>query len=76
MDQKQPLQGFSAEKAMAMAQSEAGKKLLSLLQETNGDQLRRAMEQAATGNYEDAKRTVSSLLSSQEAKALMKEMRE
>lgn len=76
MEQKQPFQGFSAEKAMALAQSEAGKKLLSMLQETNGDQLRKAMEQAAAGDYEQVKKTVSSLMRSQEAQALLEEMRE
>ena len=76
MEQKQPLSGFSTEQAMAMAQSDAGKKLLALLQETNGDQLQKAMEQAAAGNYQQVKETMSSLLSSREAKALLEKMRE
>lgn len=76
MDQKQPLSGFSAEQAKAMAESDAGKKLLALLQETNGEKLQKAMEQAAAGNYQNAKEMVSSLLSSREAKALWDEMRE
>ena len=76
MDQKQPLSGFSTDQAMALAQSEAGKKLFALLQETNGDQLQKAMEQAATGNYQQVKETMSSLITSPEAKALLKKMRE
>lgn len=76
MDQKQPLSEFSAEQAMALAQSDAGKKLLALLQETNGNQLQKAMEQAAAGNYEQVKQTMSSLISSPEAKALLEKMRE
>ena len=76
MDQKQPHLGFSTEQAMALAQSDAGKKLLALLQETNGDQLQKAMEQAAAGNYQQVKETMSSLLSSREAKALLEKMRE
>lgn len=76
MDHKQPLSGFSAEQAMALAQSDAGKKLLALLQETNAEQLQKAMEQAAAGNYQQVKETMSSLLSSREARALLEKMRE
>lgn len=76
MDHKQPLSGFSTEQAMALAQSDAGKKLLALLQETNAEQLQKAMEQAAAGNYQQVKETMSSLLSSREARALLEKMRE
>ena len=36
---------FSIDEAMKLAQSEAGQRLLSLLQETKGDALRTAMDQ-------------------------------
>ena len=74
MDQKQPLSGFSAEQAMALAQSDAGKKLLALLQETNGEQLQKAMEQAAAGDFDQVKQTLSELLSSPQVRAMLEQM--
>lgn len=71
-----PNQGFSKEKAMELANSEAGKKLLAYLQQNKGDELQKAMAQAASGNMEEMKKAVSSLLSDQQAKSLFNQMRE
>lgn len=67
-------QSFSMQEAMRLAQSDAGKQLLSLLQKTQGDKLQEAMDQAAAGDYEQVKKTMSSLLSSPEAQALVKKL--
>ncbi len=65
---------FSVQEAMRLAQSDAGQQLFSLLQQTDAGKLQLAMDQAAAGNYESIKATLSSLLSSDEAKKLMKQM--
>ena len=67
-------QSFSMQEAMRLAQSDAGKQLLSLLQNTQADQLQAAMDQAAAGDYEQVKKTMSSLLASPEAQALVKKL--
>ena len=76
MPQSNPFQNYSKEQLMAMAQSDAGKKLIALLQQTNGAQLQQAMDQAAAGNYAQVKDTLSSVLNNEQAQKLLKEMRD
>lgn len=59
---------------MKLAQSPAGQQLLAMLQNSNQDALENAAKQASTGNMEEAKNTLSSLLSSPEVQALLKQM--
>ncbi len=65
---------FSMEKAMRLAQSDAGKQLFALLQNTNADALQNAMEQAKAGNYTQVKETMETLMQSQQVKALMEKL--
>lgn len=67
---------FSMNEAMRMAQSDAGKQLFALLQSTQGAELRTVMEQAAAGNYGQAKQMIQALMASQQAQALLKQMQE
>ncbi len=76
MPQSNPFQNYSKEQLMAMAQSDAGKKLLALLQQNNSAQLQEAMNQAAAGNYDRVKDTLSSVLHNEQAQKLLKEMRD
>lgn len=76
MPQSNPFQNYSKEQLMAMAQSDAGKKLLALLQQNNSAQLQEAMNQAAAGNYAQVKDTLSSVLNNEQAQKLLKEMRD
>ena len=46
---------FSMDDARRLAQTDAGKKLLALLQSQNSPQLQMAMEQASAGNYTQLK---------------------
>ena len=59
---------------MKIAQSPAGQKLLSMLQSSNGPQLQHIASTAATGNLEEAKQKISSLLNSKEAQELLKQL--
>lgn len=63
---------FSA--AMRMAQSETGQQLLKTLQSQNSETLERAMAQAASGNTEQAKQTLSALLQSPQVRQLLEQL--
>ncbi len=72
----QNFQDFSIQQAMRLAQSDAGKQLFALLQQTQGQKLQNAMDQAAAGDYTNAKETIQSMMASREAQELMKKLRE
>lgn len=74
MDKNKTGNGFSMQDAMKLAQSDAGKQLYSLLQQTNAQQLQTAMDDAAAGNYEQVKNTMASMLASPEIRELLKKM--
>ena len=65
---------FSMEEAKRLAQTDAGQKLVSMLQAQNSPQLQAAMQQASTGNYEQLKKTLGTLMASPEARALLKQL--
>jgi hypothetical protein len=67
-------QNFSMQEAMRLANSDAGQRLLAILKQSDGDQLRKAMDQDAAGNYEGMQSALSSVLASQEVQALLKEL--
>lgn len=74
MDKNNNANAFSMQDAMKLAQSDAGKQLYSLLQQTNAQQLQSAMNDAAAGNYEQVKNTMASMLASPEIRELLKKM--
>ena len=57
-----------------LAQSPAGQQLLTLLQETGGQELHTAMAQAKNGDPEKAREQLSALLRSPEAKRLLDQL--
>lgn len=59
---------------MKLAQSSAGQQLLSLLQRSGGKDLQTAVDKASSGDYDQAKKILSSLLSNSEAQTLLKQM--
>lgn len=67
-------QGFSMQDAQRLAQSEDGQRLLELLQRSDPQRLQQAMAQAASGDYDEMKKTMTALLASPEAKALLKRL--
>lgn len=60
---------------MRLAQSPAGRKLLTMLQESGGQELRSAVEKASGGDYRDAQKAIQAFLSNPEAKALLEQLR-
>lgn len=59
---------------LRLANSPAGKQLLSLMQQNGGNELQSAIAMATAGHYEQAKNTISSLLSTPEAQQLLKQL--
>ena len=65
---------FSVEDAMRLANSPAGQQLLELLKKQSPQDLSRAADQAAAGDFRQAKDTLSSLLASEEAQSLLRQL--
>ena len=65
---------FSIQEAMRLAKSPAGQQLLSMLQNADTGALQKAMAEASAGDYEQAKQTMSSIMSSPEIQEALKKM--
>lgn len=59
------------QEARRIAATPAGQELIRLLQKQGGNDLKRAVERAAAGDYSGAQRTLSALLADPEAKKLL-----
>ena len=57
-----------------LAGTPAGKQLISYLQKHQGPALKAAVQQAGAGNYDQAKQLARALLSSPEARELLKQL--
>ncbi len=66
---------WDVSEVMRLAASPAGKKLISLLQESRGAEMNAAMDSAAKGDYRQAKDTINAFLETPEAKALLEQLR-
>jgi hypothetical protein len=66
---------FSMQEAMRLAQSETGQQLIAALRAQNTDAVSQAMEQAAAGDMEKARQSMSSLLASPQIQALLEQLR-
>lgn len=64
----------SIQKAMRLANSEAGQQLLSILKSSDPKMMQKAADEAASGNYEQLKKTMSAFLSSPEARSLLEQL--
>lgn len=60
--------------AMQLAQTQAGRQLIDMLQKNGGQEFQQAMAKAAAGDYTQAKQSLSTLLSTPEAKALLDQL--
>ena len=65
---------FSIQDAMRLAQSEAGQQLIAMLKTQNGNAVDQAMEQAAAGDFGQARQTLTALLSSPQIRALLEQL--
>lgn len=62
------------QEAMRLAKSPAGQQLLAMLQRSDTGEIQKAMDQAAAGDYAQAKQTMSSLLASPEIQKLLQQL--
>lgn len=67
-------QNFSMDALMRMAKSPAGQQLIAMLKNQDNSKLEQAAAQAKSGDYAQASQTLSAMLSTPEAKKLMKEL--
>ena len=65
---------FSIQDAMRLAKSDTGQQLFAMLKEQNGGAVDQAMEQAAAGDFDQVKQTLSELLSSPQVRAMLEQM--
>lgn len=65
---------ISMEDAKRLAQSDAGRKLYSALQQSHSQQLQSAMEQATAGNYSAVQETITQMMNTPEVKAFLQQM--
>ena len=65
---------FSMEDAVRFVNSPAGRQLMELLRRSEDPGLRQAMEQAARGDLEQAKRSLSSVAADQQVQQLLRKM--
>lgn len=62
------------QRAMELAATPTGQKLMGLLQEKGGEPLRAAMEKAAAGDLQSAKNALTDLLAQPEIQALLHQL--
>ena len=67
-------QNLDLNQLMKLAQSPAGQQLMQLLQQQGGKELETAVQKASSGNFGQAKKALSALLDSPEAKKLLKQL--
>ena len=67
--------GIAMGEAMKLASTPEGKELLKQLQEQNGPQVQSAIAQAQSGNYEQLKNTLATLMDTPAGKALLAQLR-
>ena len=67
-------QDFSMKDAQRLAGTTEGQKLMQLLQQQDAGQLQKVMDAAGSGNYQEAGKLLSSLLSSPEARQLIRQL--
>ena len=65
---------FSMADAMKLAQNPAASQLFDRLQSQNGAAFQQAMNQAAAGDYEQVKKTLSVLLQDPQTQALLRQL--
>ncbi|MBO5078252.1 MAG: hypothetical protein J6B67_01040 [Oscillospiraceae bacterium] len=65
---------FSMQEALRLAKSPAGQQLLALLQQSDPDAMKKAMQQASKGDYSQIQQTLAPLLASEDVQKLLRQM--
>ena len=75
MQNKPDFSHHSIHEATAIANSEAGKQLLSALNEKHSKEMEQAFALAASGDYAQLKKALEGILSTPETRALLDQLR-
>ena len=67
-------QDFSIQEAKRLAETREGQELMRLLQKKDNAALEKAMADASAGNFKDAGKALSSMLSSPEIRQLLRQL--
>ena len=65
---------ISMDDALRMAQTPAGQQLMNLISQANSQDLQNAMDLASAGDLSGAQKVLSSLMSSPQVQALLKQL--
>jgi hypothetical protein len=69
-------QNFSMQDALRLANSDAGQRLLAILKQSDGQQLEKVRDSAATGDYSSAMQALSTLMQREDVRQLLKQLEE
>ena len=64
----------SMQEVLRLASTPAGQQLIALMRQQGGRRFQKAMEDAASGNYAQAKQEIESMLADPKAQQLLKEL--
>lgn len=67
---------FSMQDALRLASSDAGQRLLAILKQSDGQQLAKASDSAASGDYTGAMQALSALMEREDVRSLLKQLEE
>ena len=67
---------FSTEDVLRLAKTDAGQRLLAILKQSDGQQLEKARNAAATGDYSSAMQALSTLMQREDVRQLLKQLEE
>ena len=67
---------FSMQDAMRLANTDAGQQLLAILKQSDGQQLEKVRDSAATGDYSCAMQALSTLMQREDVRQLLKQLEE
>lgn len=71
---EQKFDDFSMQEAMRLAKSETGKELIALFRQQNADALQSILNSTASGDMEQARRSITAFMASPEAKRLLEQL--
>ena len=75
MENKTNLPGdLSMQEVLRLAASPAGQQLIALMRQQGGSDFQKAMSNAASGDYTQAKKAIESLLTDPQAQKLLKDL--
>lgn len=73
---EQKFEGFDMQEAMRLANSDAGKQLMTMLKNQQNSTMQSVMDSVKNGDMEQAKRSLSAFMADPKTKALLEKLQE